>query len=160
MRKHCLLSFSQSQKVYVWLCLPPPSHPVPKSEKEPGVAIYVLLCGTAISAITTLPLVIFSPINFRKEDTFSCFSCCVDKIPDKSNGREGEFVLARSLSAHSPSWWGRHGSKGLRPLVTWHLQSGSREMDGCWYSAPVHEVQGPSPWDGAAFREGLSASTT
>lgn len=40
-------------------------------------------------------------------------SHCCNQIPNKSNLKEKEFILAHSLKGNSLSWWGRHDGKHL-----------------------------------------------
>lgn len=57
---------------------------------------------------------------------------------------------AHSSRTHRPSWRGRHGSRSMRQLVTWHPQSGSGEgwMLGISSPSPSYSAQDPSQWDG------------
>lgn len=36
-------------------------------------------------------------------------------------------LLAHGFQGYGPSWWGRHGCRSVRLLVTWHPQSETRE---------------------------------
>lgn len=70
--------------------------------------------------------------------------CCCDKV--LKNQAKGEGVYLLTVQEYSPSWWGKHVVSSLRPLVTLHLQSGSRERHR--YLAHFSFSLSPSPSQG------------
>lgn len=47
------------------------------------------------------------PLLLEQSSCISYFSYCCNQIPNKSNLKEKEFILAHSLRENSLSWWGR-----------------------------------------------------
>lgn len=81
-----------------------------------------------------LPLT-HGPSHFFGDGAYQLLSSfCWPSICSRNNLRKEEFILAHSWG-YRPSWMGRcasesnysHGSKDLKPLVTVHLPTGTRE---------------------------------
>lgn len=92
--------------------------------------VLAVVCCPGLAVKTEVPL-LGSCVGY--------FSCCCDRIPDKSSLRKGGFILLHSSRVHSPPWW-EGMTAGPGGCWTRHTWSGSREVDGGAPCSPLYSV--------------------